>query len=63
MRDCYLHLFSFNFSETSTLDLNLVIFAVQDDRSLKLLELRKLLNRLPKTNLAVLEFIFHHFVR
>lgn len=37
--------------------------AMQDDRSLKLLELRKLLNRLPKTNLAVLEFIFHHFVR
>lgn len=37
--------------------------SMQDDRSLKLLELRKLLNRLPKTNFAVLEFIFHHFVR
>ena len=41
----------------------MLFFTVQDDRSLKLLELRKLLNRLPKTNFAVLEFIFNHFVR
>ncbi len=33
------------------------------DRSIKILELGKLLKRLPKTNFAVLKFIFQHFVR
>lgn len=33
------------------------------DRSIRTLELSKLLKRLPKTNFAVLKFIFQHFVR
>lgn len=33
------------------------------DRSIKVLELSKLLKRLPKTNFAVLKYIFQHFVK
>merc|ERR1712029_774036 len=33
------------------------------DRSIKVLELGKLIKRLPKTNFAVLKFIFQHFVK
>lgn len=33
------------------------------DRSIKVLELGKLIKRLPKTNFAVLKYIFQHFVR
>ena len=33
------------------------------DKSIKILELGKLLKRLPKTNFAVLKYIFQHFVR
>jgi hypothetical protein len=33
------------------------------DRSFKVLELGKLIKRLPKTNFAVLKFIFQHFVK
>ncbi len=36
---------------------------VLPDRSIKILELGKLLKRLPRTNFAVLKFIFQHFVR
>ncbi len=38
-------------------------FIVMPDKSIKILELGKLLKRLPKTNFAVLKFIFEHFVR
>eukprot|EP00095_Tigriopus_kingsejongensis_P003293 maker-scaffold355_size198070-snap-gene-0.30 protein:Tk03293 transcript:maker-scaffold355_size198070-snap-gene-0.30-mRNA-1 annotation:"rho gtpase-activating protein 190 isoform x5" len=37
--------------------------SLMQDRSIKILELGKLLKRLPKTNFAVLKFIFQHFVR
>lgn len=33
------------------------------DRSIKVLELGKMIKRLPKTNFAVLKFIFQHFVK
>ena len=38
-------------------------FSVIPDRSIKVLELGKLIKRLPKTNFAVLKFIFQHFVK
>ena len=38
-------------------------FTVIPDRSIKVLELGKLIKRLPKTNFAVLKFIFQHFVK
>ncbi len=36
-------------------------FSVIPDRSIKVLELGKLIKRLPKTNFAVMKFIFQHF--
>lgn len=39
------------------------LFSVIPDRSIKVLELGKLIKRLPKTNFAVLKFLFQHFVR
>jgi len=37
--------------------------ALTQDKSIKMLELGKLLKRLPRTNFAVIKFIFQHFVR
>ncbi|XP_023343065.1 rho GTPase-activating protein 190 isoform X14 [Eurytemora carolleeae] len=37
--------------------------ASMQDRHMKLLELKKLLDRLPRSNYAVIKFIFQHFVR
>ena len=63
--DCTYSCFSCSHLYFCSLILIQIIFypAVQDDRSLQLLELRKLLNRLPKTNFVLLEFIFHHLLR
>jgi hypothetical protein len=36
---------------------------VINDRSIKMLELGKLLKRLPRTNFAVMKYIFQHFVK
>ena len=41
----------------------LFYFSVTQDKSIKMLELSKLLKRLPRTNFAVIKFIFQHFVR
>jgi len=41
----------------------LEVISVMQDRHMKLLELKKLLERLPRTNYAVLKYIFNHFVR
>ena len=37
--------------------------ALMPDRHMKLLEIKKLLERLPRSNHAVLKFLFQHFVR
>jgi len=37
--------------------------AVMSDRHMRLLETKKLLERLPRANHAVLKFLFQHFVR
>ena len=37
--------------------------AVMGDRHMRLLEVKKLLERLPRSNHAVLKFLFQHFVR
>ena len=37
--------------------------AVMPDRAMRLLEIKKLLERMPRANHAVLKFIFQHFVR
>lgn len=42
---------------------DLETIAAMQDRAMKLLELKKLLERLPRANYAVLKYIFKHFVR
>lgn len=42
---------------------DLETISVMQDRHMKLLELKKLLERLPRSNHAVLKYIFNHFVR
>ena len=37
--------------------------AMMPDRHMRLLEVKKLLERLPRANHAVLKFLFQHFVR
>ena len=37
--------------------------AMMPDRAMRLLEVKKLLERMPRANHAVLKFIFQHFVR
>ena len=37
--------------------------ASMQDRAMRLLEIKKLLERMPRANHAVLKFIFQHFVR
>lgn len=42
---------------------DLETIALTQDKSIKMLELGKLLKRLPSTNFGVIKFIFQHFVR
>ena len=37
--------------------------ALMSDRHMRMLEIKKLLERLPRANHAVLKFLFQHFVR
>ena len=50
----------FSFQEHMT---DLEQIAVMSDRHMRLLEIKKLLERLPRSNHAVLKFLFQHFVR
>ena len=50
----------FSFQEHMT---DLEQIAVMGDRHMRLLEIKKLLERLPRSNHAVLKFLFQHFVR
>ena len=43
--------------------LDLEQISAMPDRHMRLLEVKKLLERLPRSNHAVLKFLFQHFVR
>ena len=53
-------IYNYNFQEHMT---DLEQIAVMGDRHMRLLEIKKLLERLPRSNHAVLKFLFQHFVR